>query len=259
MKIAIIQTKPIFGEVKINLSDSLTMMESTAADLYVLPELFNTGYNFVDLSEVQALAEKSDGCTFQRMSEFAEKRKCYIVYGFAEKGEMLFNSCALVGPGGLVGIYRKIHLFYREKLFFARGNFGYPVFDLPIGRIGMMICFDWIYPEAARTLALKGAQVIAHPSNLVLSYCPDAMITRCLENKVFAAMVDRVGIENRGNIDLRFIGQSEIVSPKGEILVRLDAEKAGIAVADIDVSLADNKFATENNHLFNDRKPELYF
>ncbi|MBA4311934.1 MAG: acyltransferase [Chlorobiaceae bacterium] len=258
MKIAIIQTKPIFGKVKINLSDSLAMMESTTADLYVLPELFNTGYNFVDLSEVQTLAEKSDGYTFQKMTEFAKKRNCYVVYGFAEKGEMFFNSCALVGPDRLVGVYRKIHLFYREKLFFATGNLGYPVFDLPIGRIGMMICFDWIYPEAARTLALKGAQVIAHPSNLVLSYCPDAMVTRSLENRVFAAMVDRVGIENRGNVDLRFIGQSEIVSPKGEILVRLDAEKTGIAVADIDVSLADNKFATEYNHLFNDRKPELY-
>lgn len=259
MKLAIIQTKPIFGDVKLNLADSFAMMETVSADLYVLPELFNTGYNFSEQSEVKLLAEKSTGFTFQQMNAFAAKRNCYIVYGFAELAENIYNSCALVGPAGLIGVYRKIHLFYREKLFFVTGNLGFPVFDLPIGKIGLMICFDWVYPEAARTLAIKGAQVIAHPSNLVLPHCPDAMVTRCLENRTFAATVDRVGEENRNEVNLRFIGQSEIVSPKGEILVRLDGDKPAVGIADIDPRHADNKFATEHNNLFNDRKPELYF
>lgn len=234
------------------------MMETVRADLYVLPELFNTGYNFADQDEVLRLAESDTGHTVSAMSEFSRKRSCYVVFGFAEKAERLYNTCALVGPGGLVCLYRKIHLFYREKLFFSPGDLPYPVAELGNGRVGMMICFDWIYPEAARTLALKGAQLIAHPSNLVLPHCPDAMVTRCLENRVFAAMVDRVGREDRAGIDLSFIGQSEIVSPRGDILIRLGAERPEICFADVDLSLADNKYATEHNHLFDDRRPEMY-
>ncbi len=135
---------------------------------------------------------------------------------------------------------------------------GYPVFDLPFGRVGMMICFDWIYPESARTLALRGSQLIIHPSNLVLPYCPDAMITRCLENRVFAATADRVGRENRGSFDLRFIGTSEIVSPRGEVLARLGTSEPGIATVSVDLHAADQKKINKHNDLLADRKPEQY-
>ncbi|MBI5476017.1 MAG: acyltransferase [Ignavibacteriales bacterium] len=258
MKLAIIQTKPLFGEIKLNISEAINMMESVSADLFILPELFNTGYNFIDSSEAASLAEAIDGVTYKNIHQLAFKKKCYIVYGFAEKSDKLYNSCALVGPDGLIGVYRKIHLFNSEKLFFAPGNLGFPVFELPFGKVGLMICFDWIYPEAARTLTLKGAQLIAHPSNLVLPYCPDAMITRCLENKIFTATVDRVGEENRGSVNLKFIGQSEIVSPKGEVLFRLSKDNPEVRVADIDLKLADNKYSTERNHLLHDRQPEFY-
>ena len=170
MRVAVVQTNPIFGEVKKNIQDALDLMETTKADLYVLPELFNTGYNFVEQSEVKVLAEPADGLTFKTLNEWAKKQVCHIVYGFAERADKIYNSSALVGPEGFIGIYRKVHLFYRENIFFAPGNLGFPIFDLPIGKIGMMICFDWLYPESARSLALKGAQLIAHPSNLVLPY-----------------------------------------------------------------------------------------
>jgi len=258
MRAAVVQTNPVFGEVELNINTALSMMENVDADLYILTELFNTGYNFINEKEVARLAEASSGKTFQMMAKFTRKKSCYVVYGFAENAGKLYNSCALVGPQGLVGLYRKVHLFYREKLFFTAGNLGFPTFDLPIGKIGIMICFDWIYPEAARTLALKGAQLIAHPSNLVLPYCPDAMITRCLENRVFTVTADRVGIEDRGGINLKFIGTSEIVSPRGEILVRMSSDKPGIEVVEVDLSMADNKFATEYNNLLEDRKPQYY-
>ncbi len=122
----------------------------------------------------------------------------------------------------------------------------------------MMICFDWIYPEASRTLSLKGAQLITHPSNLVLPYCPDALVTRCLENRVFIALSDRVGKENRGGVDLRFIGMSEIVTPRGEILVKLSGSGPEIGLADVDLSISDNKKATEYNDLFKDRRTDQY-
>ncbi|MDI6767853.1 MAG: nitrilase-related carbon-nitrogen hydrolase, partial [Bacteroidota bacterium] len=245
MKIAIVQTNPIFGKIETNVNDALSMMSSVSADLYILPELFNTGYNFIDQKELRQLAETVSGFTSQEMMKFTKNKNCYVVYGFAELAEQIYNSCSLVGPEGFIGIYRKIHLFYREKFIFTPGNLGFPVFDLPIGKIGMMICFDWIYPEAARTLALKGAQLLAHPSNLILPHCPDAMVTRCLENRVFVATVNRVGIENRDGINLTFIGKSEVVSPRGEILVRLGNTDPEIAVVEVDLSSANNKHVTE--------------
>jgi len=258
MKAAVVQTEPIFGEAASNVKEALLLMESADANLYVLPELFNTGYNFTNLQEVRRLSEPAHGSTFQSIAWFAKEKSCFVVYGFAEQADKLYNSAALVGPDGIVGLYRKVHLYNRETLFFAPGNLGFPVFELPFGKVGIMICFDWIYPESARSLALGGAQLIAHPSNLVMPYCPDAMVTRCLENRVFAATADRIGEEERGGVKFRYIGNSEVVSPRGEILARLGENKAGISVVDVDLSLANNKRVNEFNDLFRDRKVEQY-
>jgi 5-aminopentanamidase len=258
MRIAVVQTNPVFGEVEKNIHDALSLMETTEADVYVLPELFTTGYNFKDEKEIRTMAEPADGITCRTMSAWIKKNPCYVVYGFAEQAEKMFNSAALVGPDGLVGMYRKVHLFDRENLFFAPGNLGFPVFNLPIGKVGIMICFDWMYPESARTLALKGAQMIAHPANLVLPNCPDAMVTRCLENRVFTATADRVGEENRCGVDLKFIGTSEIVAPDGKILCRLGVHEPAISCADVDLSLSDKKQITKSNQLFNGLRPDQY-
>lgn len=259
MNLGVVQTSPIFGEVKRNIASAIDLMGSKNADFYVLPELFNTGYNFIDKKEVHDLAEPQDGLTFRELWKFAKLNTCYIAYGFAEKADHFYNSALLIGPEGIVGVYRKIHLFYRENLFFSRGNVGYPVFQLPFGRVGLMICFDWIYPEAARTLTLKGAQLIVHPSNLVLPHCPDSMVVRCLENHIFSVTADRVGRENRGGTDLTFIGQSEVVSPHGEIIVRLGSKDTDIAVVEIDLYQSDNKKINEYNDLLNNRDKNLYF
>jgi 5-aminopentanamidase len=258
MRVAVVQTNPIFGEVKKNVGDAITLMETVRADLYVLPELFNTGYNFIDQKEAVSLAEPAEGETYGMLSSWAKKQSCHIVYGFVERSDKTYNSSALIGPKGFIGVYRKVHLFCREYLIFAPGNLGFPVFNTTVGKIGMMICFDWIYPESARSLALKGAQIIAHPSNLVLPHCPDAMVTRALENKVFTATADRIGEEIRGGINLKFIGTSEIVSPSGKILCRMGEKESGISVVDIDLALADNKLINEYNHIFKGRKPNQY-
>jgi predicted amidohydrolase len=258
MHLAVVQTKPVFGEVETNVRAAVELMQSAPADLYVLPELFNTGYNFIDLDEAEGLAESSTGPTYTAISRFAQQNSCYVVYGFAEKANQLYNSAALLGPSGLIGLYRKVHLFDRENLLFKPGDLGFPVFDLPFGKVGLMICFDWIYPEAARTLALKGAQLIAHPSNLVLPYCPDAMVTRSLENRVFAATADRVGRETRGGFDLCFIGESEIVSPRGEILGRLRTDEVGVIVVGVDLHEAINKKVNNHNDLLVKRRTDQY-
>lgn len=248
--IAVVQTNPSFGEVQKNVEEAIKLMESNPADLYVLPELFNTGYNFSTTTELKQLAESIEGMTFTVVQAFARQRQCYIVYGFAEcDNGSFYNSSALVGPDGLIGVYRKIHLYYRENIFFKRGNLGLPVFNTPIGKIGMMICFDWLFPEVTRTLMLKGAQLIAHPSNLVLPYCPDAMVTRCLENRVFTATANRIGSEDRGGFKFTFIGKSEIVSPKGEILTRLSDNMLGIEAVSVNLNDALNKRLNEYNDI----------
>ena len=123
--------------------------------------------------------------------------------------------------------------------------------------IGLLICFDWIFPEAARTLALAGATLLCHPSNLVLPHCPDAMITRCLENRVFAVTANRVGEERRGVTPLRFIGLSQVVSPRGERLARCGAVDEGAATAVIDPGAFDKRL-TPRNDLWEDRRPDIY-
>jgi 5-aminopentanamidase len=258
MRIAIVQTNPVFGRIRANISGALALMENADADLYVLPELCTTGYNFTDAAEAAHFAEPADGNASGKFRQFARSRGCHIVYGFAEKADAVYNSALLLGPDGILGCYRKMHLFYRERLCFTPGNLGLPVFDLPFGRIGIMICFDWIFPEAARTLALGGAQCIVHPSNLVTPYCPDAMVTRALENRIFTATANRVGRENRGGIDLKFIGTSELVSPRGRILIRLGATETGISVAEVELAEASDKKFNDLNDLLADRRPDQY-
>ncbi len=264
MRLTIIQTNPVFGKIRENVSSAISQMNQLCADLFVLPELFNTGYNFSSQKEIELLSENPDGFTYEEISRFTKEKNCSCIYGFAERAQsedkriQYYNSSAFVGPNGLIGIYRKVHLFNRENIFFTPGNFGFPVFDSPFGKIGMMICFDWYFPESARTLAQKGALLIAHPSNLVMPHCPDAMVTRCLENRIFAATANRVGVENMGDVSLRFIGKSEIVTPRGEILIRLGEQEAESAVVDINLSEAQNKRLNEYNDIFEGRRTECY-
>jgi 5-aminopentanamidase len=260
MRVALVQTDPVFAAKEENLQQALSMMGSVAADLYVLPELFDCGYNFAEVDEVRSLAENyASGRTYKEILKFANEAKCIVVYGFAEAaGNVYYNAAAIVGYDGTTGLYRKIHLFDRENLFFQPGNLGFQIYDTKIGRIGLMVCFDWYFPESARTLALRGAQLIAHPSNLVLPNCPDGMRTRCLENRVFAVTANRVGTENRRGHSLTFIGQSQITSSRGEILHRAPADKTEIEVREIDLAMADDKRLNSHNDLFRNRRPDMY-
>jgi 5-aminopentanamidase len=261
MEIGIVQNNPRFGEKSANIRALLDGMAEKKADLYVLPELCATGYNFSAQSQADGMAEpfSPEGETFNAFAEFAHRRNCRIVYGFIEKSDQgIFNSAGMVGPDGACGLYRKIHLFDREKLFFKPGDLGFQVFPTPWGTVGIMICFDWYFPESARTLCLKGAELIAHPSNLVLPHCPDSMPVRCRENRIFVATANRVGTEDRGGVALTFIGQSQMTSPLGEILFRASKEHAQVLTCDVDLAQAERKNLNQYNHLINDRRPEFY-
>ncbi len=264
VKVAFFQTAPTFGAIEENVEKVVKKLESPATEgvrLVVLPELFSTGYQFRSKRELSRLAEPlRDSIAVRALCSVARKRKMHIVFGMAEKdGRRLYNSSVLVGPRGVGGVYRKAHLFWDEKKLFDAGNTPLRVYPAGSLKVGMMICFDWVFPEVARVLALEGADLICQPANLVLPYCPSAMITRSIENRVFSITANRVGTEERiKGKTLKFIGLSQIVSPDGTVLKRAGSIRPQIGIAEIDIKAARDKWITPKNHLFRDRRPAMY-
>ncbi len=145
MRIGVYQNHPEFGETQANVAKAVQDLSSVDAQLVVLPELFNTGYQFVSMQEMDSLAEGiPSGDTCRAMISLARDRDMFLVFGLAEKdGTRFYNSAVLVGPDGFIGKYRKTHLFFEEKDFFSPGNTGFNVYDIGLARVGIMICFDW--------------------------------------------------------------------------------------------------------------------
>lgn len=261
MRIGIYQNHPRFGDVERNVDEAAQALRGVKADLLVLPELFNTGYQFLSRKELEGLAEEvPSGKTTQTLLEVSMSLGIHLVFGLAEReGGKCYNSAAVVGPRGFVGTYRKAHLFAEEKELFDPGREGFRVFDLGRARIGLMICFDWLFPEAARALALLGADIICHPANLVLPHCQKAMVTRSLENGVYSATANRIGTEARGGKKaLVFTGRSQILDHRGQVLASMGEAETGVAVAAVDIDQARNKKITAQNDRLADRRPELY-
>ncbi len=248
MKVGFFQMEPRLLDVEANVDKALRMLEKVQADLMVLPELFHTGYAFQSKAEVEKVAEPIPGSTTEKLREVAENKDMTIVAGICEKtSDTVYNSAVYV-TAERFGVYRKVHLFLDEKKFFSPGD-AFSVFD----SVGVMICFDYFFPESARTLMLKGARLIAHPSNLILPYCPDVMVLRSLENRVFSVTCNRIG-EERG---LTFIGKSQIVDSKGNLRYRAGVEEE-VHVEEINLEEADNKAVTQMNNILEDRKVQAY-
>jgi predicted amidohydrolase len=260
MRIGFFQFAPLFDEPEHNLNALCAAVNRAEADLIVAPELALSGYLFTSREEVERLAEEIPGPATRKLTEAAARANCYVAVGMAERsGELLFNSAALVGPEGVVGVYRKAHLFSEEKLYFAPGDRGFPLFDIRGAKVGLLVCFDHFFPEAARTLALEGAQIVCHPSNLVLpEYGQLTTRVRSIENRVFWILANRYGTERRGGKTLTYSGCSQITAQNGEILARAQAEGDSLSVVEADPLRAQTKKVTERNDLFADRRTELY-
>ncbi|MFO8018309.1 MAG: nitrilase-related carbon-nitrogen hydrolase [Promethearchaeia archaeon] len=259
LKIGYIQTSPVFGDKEKNFSEVEEVSENVNADLLVLPELFATGYTFISKEEAQEMAEPLNGKTSKFLQQIAEKTSSIIIGGFIEKdGNKLYNSSLMVSQDKVFGSYRKIHLYNKEKLWFSPGNRPFQIYETNKMKIGMMICFDWLFPESIRSLALLGADVIAHSANLVLPYCQNAMKVRCLENRVFAVTANRIGREQRGEDDFTFTGESQITDYKGEVLSAAPKNEVHVDVAEINPHEARSKDLNDYNNLVDDRKPDLY-
>lgn len=260
LKVGFYQFRPQFGKVKKNLARVIQALGQADADLIVLPELAFTGYYFQNREETLSLAEQpQSSATVEALINLCRERDFYLVTGFAEKQkDKCFNSALLLSPGGLVHIYRKLHLFNEEKHWFDPGDTPLQVQQVRGSKIGIMICFDWIFPEVTRALAVAGAEIICHPSNLVLNYCQQTMLSRCLENMVFAITANRFGADKRPQGELRFTGKSQIVAPKGELIYRAPSQRETLFLVEIEPALARDKNITALNQIMTDRRPHFY-
>ncbi len=261
MRIGYLQMNPELGQVAQNLAKVERLIEGVQADLLVLPEMCTTGYLFLTREELMRVAEPViGGRTTTFFQELAAKTNIHLVFGMVEQANgKLYNASVVVDPSGKVHTtYRKLQLFLNEKDLFAPGDRQPFVHTVGDAKIGQMICFDWIFPEVARCLAVEGADIICHSANLILPYAQGASITRAIENRVFFVVSNRVGKEERSGQRLEFTGRSQIVDPKGNVLVRSDAVSEEVRVVRADLALARDKLVTPRNHILKDRRAEMY-
>ena len=267
MNVVIVQNNPAFGDVSRNIEDVSLMLskrKDPKPDLVVLSELFASGYQFTSVAEAHALSEKAvgpdAGPTVAFMKALSRETGGLVVGGFpCQKNGRVTNAAAVFRNGELVTVYDKVHLFDAENRWFSPGEGPLCLVDTPFGPMGVMICFDWLFPEVARSLALSGAMFIAHPANWVLPFGPSGMILRSVENRIFTMTANRVGTEERGGLaPLTYIGQSQILSPSGEILARAPGETAAILEVSFDPAVAKTKTVASESDAFRQRRPDLY-
>lgn len=268
IKVAAIQMEPHIGDKEYNIHKQLELIEKAAKQggrLMVLPELGNTGYIFNSRDEVSELAEEvPDGPSSEAWMKACEEFGIYLCAGIAERdGDKFYNSAALIGPNGFIGKYRKTHIWDEEKLFFEPGDLGIPLFHLPFGRVGIMICYDGWHPEVARILALEGADIICDPTCWVLVpdiVTPENPVSAYVHmasahvNGIFMICADRCGTE-RGCV---FLGNSCIAGPAGFISGPADFEKEEIVVGEINVVQARYRHWTNLANPLADRRTDLY-
>jgi predicted amidohydrolase len=267
MRIACVQTDVIFKDVNANLSSLEATVRAEAAlgaELTVFPECFSTGYCFDSLAEAMAFGESVPGPSTERVGKLCAELKTHVVFGMLEKsGDQLFNVAVLMGPDGLIGSYRKVHLPYLGvDRFTTPGDRPFEVLEAGGVKIGMLICYDGGFPEAARVLSIQGADLIVLPTNWPPggSYMAEFSINcRAMENGIYFAAVNRIGTEN----GFAFIGKSRICSPVGATIVSIDDASPGILRTEIDPTISRTKriVRVPGKHVIDrmaDRRPEMY-
>ena len=258
LKIAQIQFIPLLGEIDKNTAKAESLLKKCAgSQLIVLPELADTGYNFINKKHALEVSRPiSENPFIEMLLDQSKKLNANIVSGFSKKtGNRLYNSSLLISPKGIVGKYSKIHLFMNEKDIFEEGEGGLDIFEIDGYKLGMQICFDYLFTDAWRILAQKGADIIAHPSNLVTYNAFKVVPALAIMNKVFIVTTNRIGTER----DLTFAGKSFLCNPAGEIISEASKQNEEILFTEIEPKEARNKMITARNHVFDDRRPEKYF
>jgi len=267
IKVTGVQLDTKIGSVLENRARMVDFIRREGADgsrLIVFPECALSGYVFDDAAEARAASEPIPGPATEAIIGACRETGSYAVVGMLESaGDALYNSAVLCGPEGVVGVYRKTHLpFLGVDRLTQLGPGPYQVFDTPIGRIGMLICYDLRFPEATRCLTLAGADILVLPTNWPEGAEASPNYTapaRAVENRIFVVAVNRAGVE-RG---ARFIGQSQIVDPTGRRLALAKTAEETVIRACFDPLLARAKRLRIIPGIFEidtvgDRRPELY-
>ena len=264
-RIACQQLDPQVGDRPGNHALSLAAIEQAAAagaDVVVLPELMSSGYMFASADEADAMAIGLDDPLILEWLALVARADLVLAAGFCERGadDRTYNSALLADASGIRAVYRKLHLWDREKLVFAPGGELPPVIRTRVGTVALIICYDLEFPELTRTVALRGAQLLLVPTNWPLMDRPDGerpaealiAMTTARINHMAVACADRVGVE-RGQA---WTGGTTIVDAEG--WVAGESRAPGMVLADVDLELALNKRFTELADSFADRRPELY-
>lgn len=259
------QLAPTLGDLDANIRLTLDAISAAVADgaqLIVLPELVLSGYMFTSADEARPVAITAEHPAFAQWADAVRDTNAIVAGGFAELGDdgNVYNSAAIVDGSGVLAVYRKIHLWDKEKLVFTPGSAVPPVVDTPLGRLGILICFDLEFPEMPRTLALGGAELVLVPTNWPLESVPPGervpevtvAMAAAYSNRVAIAACDRIGLE-RGQ---DWNGASSIVNQQGWVVATVGAD--GAASADLDLSLSRDKSLSDLVDMFGDRRPELY-
>jgi len=266
LRVAVAQVDPKLAEPSRNLELCLGRLEEAAAggvELLVLPECAIPGYVFHSLEEALPFAEEIPGPTTEVLAAACARLGVHVVCGLLERhGDGIRNAAVVVGPDGLIGTYRKTHLPFLGVDRFVTPGDELCVFDTPLGRIGVEICYDLRFPEVTRSLALAGADIVVLPTNWPLAARANAELlapARAYENRVYLLVSNRVGVERTGE----FCGRSQIVDPSGLRLAEAEVSGETLLLADIDVELARDKSIVPapgeyEMHLFGHRRPELY-
>jgi 5-aminopentanamidase len=281
VKVAVVQFNPILGDNQYNLEKTKHFIEeasSHGAKLIVFPECSLTGYCFDSKEEAQKYALRLDDDWVSQLTDTSTKADAVVIVGLVEEsieqktnGNMppkLYNSLLVIGSQGVIGRYRKAHLpELGVDRFVEKGMDNFQVIDTPIGKIGPLICYDVRFPEQARILALQGADILVHITNIPITAKAQVdylLPARANENRVFVLSSDRVG-EERG---FRFLGKSSIFDVNGEILAQADETQETIIYAELDLTKAREKrvyYPAEKgkpishvNDLFGSRRPDLY-
>jgi predicted amidohydrolase len=266
VRVAVAQIEPALGENERNLDVCLARVEEAAAagaQLLVLPECAIPGYVFESTEEALPFAEEIPGPSTEALAAVCARLGMHVVCGLLEvdAGD-LCNAAVLVGPDGLIGTYRKTHLPFLGVDRFTRAGDELPVFDTPLGRIAIEICYDLRFPELTRAFALAGADIVALPTNWPVAARANAELlapARAYENRIYLLVANRVGVERTAE----FCGRSQIVDPSGTRLAEADTASEVLLVADVDVEIARDKSIVPapgeyEMHLFGHRRPELY-
>lgn len=256
IRIALAQLKCELLNKEVNLKrsiDTIKEAKEKQADYVLFPELFLTGY--VMDPKIKGLGETVDGKSLRTIADCAKKYKIGVIYGFPEvEGEKLYNSAAFINKfGEIVDVYRKAHLFHHERKYFVPGD-RCPVFQLPQGKIGILITYDIEFPEMARILSIKGAQVIfVVAANMVpyQTYQHTFLHSRAIENHVFTVLTNKVGLDSE-NI---FFGESQVVNPAGIILYKAGNNEE-VPVIEIDLNEVEKSKGVLD--YLNNRRVDLY-